>query len=84
MTTKVGTLYYLSPEVLQGNYDQSCDIWSLGVILYVLLCGVPPFYGTNYAEIVLMVTEGKFDFEPEEFENVSESCKNLIKCLIAP
>ena len=59
MSTKAGTvylylfkLYYISPEVLTGNYDQGCDIWSLGVILYVLLCGAPPFYGSNEIEII--------------------------------
>lgn len=47
MTTKIGTPYYVSPEVLEGKYDNSCDIWSIGVITYIMLCGYPPFNAEN-------------------------------------
>ena len=51
MNEKVGTAYYISPEILQGKYDEKCDIWSVGVILYIIICGYPCFNGEDNDEI---------------------------------
>jgi len=82
MNTRAGTQNYISPEVLAGNYSIECDCWSAGCILYILLCGYPPFYGDDDQEILQMVAKGKFDFDGEEWDDISKEAKDLIKKLI--
>lgn len=72
MHTKAGTPYYISPEVLKGEYNESCDIWSAGVILYILLSGAPPFFGNTDPEILEAVKKGKYSFDLDEFKSVSQ------------
>lgn len=82
METKAGTPYYISPEVLDGNYDESCDIWSAGVILYIMLSGYPPFNGNSDADIMKAVRKGLYDFKGPEWKSVSNNAKELIKCML--
>jgi calcium-dependent protein kinase len=49
MKTKLGTPYYVAPEVLEGDYDKRCDLWGIGVLTFILLCGEPPFNGNDEA-----------------------------------
>ena len=82
MSLRVGTAYYMSPEVLQGNYDNKCDIWSCGVILYILLCGYPPFDGETEKDIYKSILNKKYSFPEAEWSSVSEEAKDLIKKMI--
>ena len=62
MQTCCGTSFYMAPEVILGEYTETCDIWSLGVIMYILLSGVPPFYSENEDEIYEAILQCKVDF----------------------
>lgn len=80
----IGSSYYISPEVINGSYDEKCDIWSLGVILYILLCGLPPFTGNNTKQIMNKVTAGKYSLDGKIWDSVSLEAKDLIKKLLCP
>jgi len=84
MNTKAGTPYYIAPEVISGDYDESCDIWAAGVILYIMMCGYPPFYGESDNDILWCVKQGKYDFSGEEWEFVNHHAIDLISKMIAP
>jgi serine/threonine protein kinase len=78
----IGTLVYCAPEVLSNNYNESCDVWSCGVLMYCLLCGHFPFKGSDEEEITRAILSGKFDFDIDYFNGVSDEAKDLIKkCL---
>jgi len=78
----LGTPYYVAPEVLKGSYDQKCDIWSIGAMTYLLLCGRPPFNGSTDKEIFdnILCSEVKFDLPI--WNNISNNAKSFVKlCL---
>jgi len=82
LTTKMGTAYYIAPEVLKKNYDFKCDIWSCGVILYVFLCGYPPFNGSTEEKIIQRLLEGKLSFPKEEWDRISPEAIDLLKQML--
>ncbi|OMJ72145.1 hypothetical protein SteCoe_29483 [Stentor coeruleus] len=77
-----GTLYYIAPEMISGSYTKVVDCWSLGVILYVLLSGTPPFNGKDNNEILMNVYNGSYTFRPKTFKSVSDYAKDLISRLL--
>ena len=82
MKETVGSAYYIAPEVLTQEYDEKCDIWSIGVILYMMLSGQPPFEGKNEIEIVKKIKLGVFSLDIPELDHVSAEGKNLIKQML--
>ena len=79
---KLGTPYYIAPEVLAKNYGPKCDIWSCGVITYIVLSGIPPFNGASDQEIMKKVKSGKFSFADPVWANVSAEAKDFITQLL--
>ena len=84
LKTKVGTAYYVAPEILQGSYTEKCDIWSAGVILYILLSGSPPFNGPNDNAIYSKIAKMEFEYPEKKWANISNEAKDLINHMIAP
>lgn len=61
----------MAPEVLKENYDEKCDVWSAGIILYIMLCGYPPFNGNNDDAIFEKIKKGEFLFKEKDWKNIS-------------
>jgi calcium-dependent protein kinase len=85
LTLSIGTPYYIAPEVIAKQYNEKCDIWSLGVILYILLAGVPPFHGGTLDDdriIIQSITKGEYSFGDKEWKNISPEAKELIRKML--
>mmetsp|Transcript_32147 Transcript_32147/g.78116 ORF Transcript_32147/g.78116 Transcript_32147/m.78116 type:complete len:364 (+) Transcript_32147:73-1164(+) len=83
LTTQCGTPGYVAPEILEGkSYDTQSDMWSLGVIVYILLGGYPPFIEQNQRELFRKIRKGQYEFHEEYWGQVSDDAKNLIRQLL--
>mmetsp|Transcript_15318 Transcript_15318/g.42373 ORF Transcript_15318/g.42373 Transcript_15318/m.42373 type:complete len:346 (-) Transcript_15318:396-1433(-) len=83
LTTQCGTPGYVAPEILEGTpYDQRADMWSVGVILYILLGGYPPFIESTQRDLFRKIRRGEYEFHEEYWGTVSSEAKDLISSLL--
>jgi calcium-dependent protein kinase len=82
LTKRVGTPYYIAPEVVQGGYSKECDVWSLGVVLFVLLSGEQPFRGVDINEVLKNASCENFNFDADVWRMISDDAKHLIKAML--
>jgi calcium-dependent protein kinase len=78
----VGTPYYIAPEVLKTSYTEKCDIWSIGVIMFMMLTGYPPYDGSNEIEVMRSIKSGKSNMHLLNFANITEEAKDLLSQLL--
>lgn len=79
---KVGSPYYIAPEVLARDYNEKCDIWSCGVILYVLLVGYPPFSGNSTEDLMRKIVKGEYSMDGLYWKHVSNEAKELVEQML--
>ena len=82
MTSLVGTPYYIAPEVLQKKYNKACDMWSVGVVAYILLCGYPPFNGATNCQTHAAILRGRVQFHAEDWSCISNVAMDFILRLL--
>jgi len=83
MVTRCGTPGYVAPEVVsKKRYSEAVDMWSLGVVLYIMLCGRPPFYGDNDVQVMQRIKLGKFSMTGKHWSHVSSTGKQFVKSLL--
>ncbi|KAK1434898.1 hypothetical protein QVD17_00652 [Tagetes erecta] len=80
----VGSPYYMAPEVLKRNYGPEVDVWSAGVILYILICGVPPFWAETEQGVAQAIIRSVINFKRDPWPKVSDNVKDLVKKMLDP
>ncbi|EYU35947.1 hypothetical protein ABFS82_14G222300 [Erythranthe guttata] len=78
----VGSAYYIAPEVLKRRYGPEVDIWSVGVMLYILLSGVPPFWAESETGIFNAILRGHIDFSSDPWPSISSGAKDLVRKML--
>lgn len=79
-----GTSYYVAPEVLEGGYTQTVDVWSVGILIYLMLAGTPPFDGASGREVIKKVRAGQYSLSGGIWDEVGDGAKDLISRMLAP
>ncbi|XP_058401908.1 serine/threonine-protein kinase 33 isoform X3 [Diceros bicornis minor] len=83
LQTTCGTPIYMAPEVINAHdYSQQCDIWSIGVIMYILLCGEPPFLASSEEKLFELIRKGELHFEGPVWDSISGCAKSVLKQLM--
>lgn len=78
----VGTPYYIAPEVLHKQYRESADVWSMGVIMFTIMCAYPPFWGNTEADIYSRIRKGMYRFQGAEWQRRSDDAKDMVRSLL--
>jgi len=79
---RVGTPYYVSPEVIAGDYDVKSDMWSVGVVIHMMLCGAPPFVGKDTQDVLKIVAEAQLRMDRPVMKSLSSSARSILMALL--
>ncbi|PHJ19363.1 calcium-dependent protein [Cystoisospora suis] len=82
MTAMHGTVYYVAPEVMDGKYNEKCDLWSIGVIVYMLLSGSPPFTGQDDQDILIKIRRCAYTMDGPRWRGISDQAKDFIRSVL--